>query len=99
MEDSSFDDRLKYLGKPAWNGFGAARANFLGNFKVQNYFELVEGMMEAFNAVGRNMYFKIQFHRSYLNLFPSNLDDVGDESGKSLIMIYLAWKNFVREGS
>jgi hypothetical protein len=52
--------------------------NFLGNVKAENYKELVEDVLNAYQAMGCNMSFKIRFLHSHLNFFPPNLGKVSD---------------------
>jgi hypothetical protein len=57
--------------------------NFLGNVKTENYKELVEDLLNAYQAMGCNMSFKIHFLHSHSNFFPPNLGPVSDGHGES----------------
>jgi hypothetical protein len=56
--------------------------NLLGNVKTENYQELFEDLLNAYQAMGCNMLFKIHFLHSHLNFFPPNLGAVSDGHGK-----------------
>jgi hypothetical protein len=56
--------------------------NFLGNVKIGNYQELFEDLLNAYQAMGCNMPFKIHFLHSHLNFFPPNLGAVSDGRGE-----------------
>ena len=55
---------------------------FLGNMKVPNYRELIDGMLLSYQAMACNMSLNIHFLQSHLDFFPPNLDDVSDEHGE-----------------
>jgi len=63
----------------AWLTFRAVCLNFLGNIKAENYKELVENKLNAYQTMGCNMSLKIHFLHSHWGLFPFNLGAVGDE--------------------
>jgi len=56
--------------------------NFLGNVKAENYQELVEDLLNAYQGMGCNMLSKNHFSLSHLNFFPPNLGAVSDGHGE-----------------
>ena len=62
----------------AWNSFGLVVKNFLGNFKAENYKELVENKLSNFRDIGANMSIKIHYLFSHLDCFPTNLGDYSE---------------------
>jgi hypothetical protein len=64
-----------------WLTFKAVCLNFLGNVKTEDYKELVEDVLNAYQNVGCNMSLEIQFLHSHLDFFPPNLSAVSDEHG------------------
>jgi hypothetical protein len=54
----------------------------LGNSKAENYQEIVERLLQSYEAMGCNMLLKINFLHSHLDFFPQNLDAFSDEHGE-----------------
>jgi hypothetical protein len=54
----------------------------LGNNRADNYQEIVERLLQSYEAMGRNMSLKIHFLHSHLDFFPQNLSAVSDEHGE-----------------
>jgi hypothetical protein len=54
----------------------------LGNNKADNYQEIVERLLELYEAMGCNMSLKIHFLHSHLDFFPQCLGAVSDEHGE-----------------
>ena len=55
---------------------------FLGNTKASNYRNLVDVMLQNFQALGARMSIKPHYLFSHLDYFPENLGDVREEQGK-----------------
>ena len=51
-------------------------------FLMDNYQNLVDVMLQNFQALGARMSIKLQYLFSYLDYFPENLGDVSEEQGK-----------------
>ena len=66
----------------AWQAFVLVVQNFLGNFKAENYVELVDNMLKAYKIIGCRMSLKMHFLHSHLDFFPPNLGAVSDEHGE-----------------
>ena len=56
--------------------------NFLGNHRSENYAELVEKMLRAYEFMGARLPLKMHILHLHLNFLPSNLGDVSDEHGE-----------------
>ena len=56
--------------------------SFLGNRKADNYKDIVQKLLDNFQALGINMSRKVHFLHSHLDRFPENLGDVSDEQGE-----------------
>jgi len=65
--------------KSAWLMFKVVCLNFLGNVEAENYKELVEDKLNAYQTMGCNMSLKIHFSHSHWDLFPLNLGAVSDK--------------------
>ena len=75
INDSKFVKSMTELEFSAWNSFVLVVKNFLGNFKAENYKELVKNMLSNFRDIGANMSIKIHYLFSHLDCFPTNLGD------------------------
>ena len=56
--------------------------NFLGNHWSNNYFNIVESMLNLYRDIGANMSIKIHFLHSHLERFPENCGDHSNEQGE-----------------
>ena len=56
--------------------------SFLGNHKAGNYKNVLQKLLDNFQALGINMSIKVHFLHSHLDRFSENLDDVSDEQGE-----------------
>ena len=66
----------------AWYSFVDVVKGFLGNTKVSNYQNLVEGMLKNFHSLGTRMSIKLHYLYSHLERFPENLGDLSEEQGE-----------------
>ena len=55
---------------------------FLGNTKASSYRNLVDVMLQSFQALGTRMSIKLYHLFSHLDYFSENLDDVCEEKGE-----------------
>ena len=51
---------------------------FLGNRKAHNYKDIVQKLLDTFQALGINMSINVHFFHSHLDRFPETLGDVSD---------------------
>ena len=56
--------------------------SFLGNRKADNYKDIVQKLLDNFQALGINMSIKVHFLHSHLDRFPENLGDVSVGQGE-----------------
>ena len=56
--------------------------SFLGDCKADNYEDVVQKLLDNFQALGIIMSIKVYFFHSHLDRFPENLGDVSDEQGE-----------------
>ena len=54
----------------------------VGNRKADNYKDIVQNLLDNFQALGISMSIKVHFLHSHLDRFPENLGDVSDEQGE-----------------
>ena len=84
FKDHQFETVLSKKEKAAWESFKNVSNNFLGNFKAENFEELVENLMDSYKQLGSNMSLKMHFLNSHLDFFPPNCGDVSDEHNEQL---------------
>ena len=82
LRDEQFDLLITGDEQCAWNAFRLVADNFLRNTKADNYKEIVEDLLVAYQKFGCNMSLKIHFLHSHLDFFPKNCSVVSDEHGE-----------------
>ena len=82
MRDDEFKKQLTSVELAAWEAFVLVVENFLGNHRSDNYVELVENLLAAYERLGARMSLKMHFLHSHLDFFPPNLGEVSDEHGE-----------------
>lgn len=82
LKDDNFKSQLSSAQVRAWEAFESVCHNFLGNKKADNYKEIVDELLSAYEALGCNMSLKIHFLHSHLDFFPENMGAVSDEHGE-----------------
>jgi hypothetical protein len=73
---------MNEVGKAAWQAFKNVTKSVLGNYKAENYHEIVSNLLIAYKAMGCNMSLKVHFLDSHLDFFLENLGAVSDEHGE-----------------
>ena len=81
-KDSSLKNYMNESEAAAWNSYVAVIKNFLGNYKAENYEELVQTMLANFKNLGAHMSIKVHYLHSHLNKFQYNLGDFSEEQGE-----------------
>ena len=82
MADNGFQERLNTLEFAAWEGFKLVVNNFLGNYRHNEYADMVDNMLKAYENLESRMPLKMRFLHLHLDLFPPNLGAVRDEQGE-----------------
>ena len=82
MLNEEFDSRLNPVELAAWNALKSIVANFLGNHCHEQYADMVDDMLKAYEQLGACMSLKMHFLHSHLDFFLSNLGKVSDEQGE-----------------
>ena len=80
FRDDTFDHLLSGNEKKAWKAFQLVATKFLGNYKADNYEQLVANLLKSYKALGCNMSLKIHF--PHLDFFPLSCGEVSDEHGE-----------------
>jgi len=82
IRDPLFRLELTEQEQAAWDAFVLVVHNFLGNHRADNYVELVDNLITAYQHLGCRMSLKMHFLHSHLTFFPSNMGAVSDEHGE-----------------
>ena len=82
LRDDTFDHLLHGKERKIWKAFQSVATEFFGNYKADNYKQLVANLLMSYKALGCNMSLKIHFLHSHLDFFPLNCRDVSDEHGE-----------------
>ena len=82
MQDQTFTARMTVTERAAWCSYVSVIQEFLGNTKASNYRDLVNVMLQNFQAFGARMSIKLHYLFSHLDYFPENLGDVSKEQGE-----------------
>ena len=56
--------------------------NFLANYRHNEYADMEDNMLKAYENLGSRISLKMHFLHSHLDFFPPNLGAVSDEPGK-----------------
>jgi len=82
IKDPEFENSMNEVELKAWKAFVLVVKNFLGNYKADNYAELVSNMLIAFRNLGCHMSIKMHYLFSHMDRFPENLGSMSDEQGE-----------------
>ncbi|KAJ4450201.1 hypothetical protein ANN_01608 [Periplaneta americana] len=82
MKDNHFESLLEGKEKAAWIVFKEVVLNFPSNHRSENYEELVQNLLLAYETMGCSMCLKIHFLHFHPDFFPENCDDFSDEHGE-----------------
>ena len=82
MRDQKFCDSMGEMELAVWLSFIEVAKNFLGNYRAENYKEIVNNILGNFRILGISMSIKVHFLHSHRDPFPKNLGNVSDEQGQ-----------------
>ena len=82
MQDQTFTACMTVAERAAWCSYVSMIREFLGNTKASNYRNLVDVMLQNFQALGARMSIKLHYLFNHLEYFPENLDDISEEQGE-----------------
>ena len=66
----------------SWLSFVEVVESFLGTRKANNYKDVLQNLLDNFQALGINMSIKVHYLHSHLDRFRENLGDVSNEQGE-----------------
>ena len=79
MQDQTFTARMTVTERAGWCLYVSVLREFLGNTKASSCRNLVDVMLQNFQAPGARMSIKLHYLFSHLDYFPENLGDVSEE--------------------
>ena len=79
IKDPNFQHSMNEIELASWLSFVEVFQSFLGNREADNYKDIVQRLLDNFQALGINMSIKLHFLHSHLDRFPENLGDVSNE--------------------
>ena len=79
MQDQTFTARMIAAERAAGCSYVSVIREFLGDTKASNYRNLVDVMLQNFQALGARMSIKLHYLFSHLDYFPETLGDVSEE--------------------
>ena len=82
IKDPNFQHSMNEIELTSWLSFVDVVQSFKGNRQADNYKDIVQKLLDNFQALGINMSIKVHFLHSHLDRFPENLGDVSDEQGE-----------------
>ena len=80
--DDQFTEKLNSTELDAWKSFKQVVDNFLVKYKAENFIDIVENLLQAYQRLGCRMSLKLHFLHAHLDFFPPNLGAVSDEHGE-----------------
>ena len=79
LRDQIFTARMTVAERAAWCSYVSVIREFIGNKKASHYRNLMDVMLQNFQALGARMSIKLHNLFSHLDYFPENLGDVSKE--------------------
>ena len=92
MKSNGFERILLDAEKHAWTLLKNVIENFLGKNRSHNYEQLVNDMLNAFEAIDVRMSLKIYFLHHHLSFFSRQLPTESDEQGERFHQIALQFE-------
>lgn len=82
IECDEFTKKLTRTEKAAWKSFVAVVQGFLGNYKAENYKQLVKTLIKNYAKMGCRMSLKVHILDAHLDKFKENMGDYSEEQGE-----------------
>ena len=82
MKSAVFFEKLSVVERRAWESFVSVVEGFLGNHKADNFMEIVEELIDAYQAMGCRMSLKLHVLHSHIAEFRGNMGDYSEEQGE-----------------
>ena len=82
MMSNSFSEKLSAVERRAWKSFVSVVVGFHGNHKADNFRNIVEELVDAYEKMGCRMSLKLHVLHSHIDKFKDNMGDYSEEQGK-----------------
>jgi hypothetical protein len=82
LECEAFEQSMNSIEKSAWQAFRLVVIGFLGNHRSVDHINLINNLLNTFQALGSNMSIKMHFLHSHLSFFKDNLGAFSEEHGE-----------------
>ena len=82
MKSDSFSEKLSAVERRAWKSFVSVVEGFLGNHKADNFRNIVEKLVDAYEKMGCRMSLKLHVLHSHIDEFKDNMGDYSEEQGE-----------------
>ena len=82
MKFDSFSEKLSAVERRAWKSFVSVVEGFLGNHKADNFRNIVEELVDAYEKMGCSMSLKLHVLHSHIDEFKDNMGDYSEEQGE-----------------
>jgi hypothetical protein len=77
-----FETAVSDAEREAWIALKDVISKFLGNYRDQNYRNIVNHMLDKFIELCCNISLKVHFLDSHFDYFPINLEAISEEQGE-----------------
>ena len=75
MQDQTFTARMTMAERAAWCSYVSVIREILGNTKASNHQNLVDVILQYFQALGARISVKLHYLLNHIDYFPENLGD------------------------
>ena len=82
MKSDSFSEKLSAVERRAWKSFVSVVEGFLGNHKADNFRNIVEELVDAYEKMGCRMSLKLHVLHFHIDEFKDNMGDYSEEQGE-----------------
>ena len=82
MKSDSFSEKLSAVERRAWKSFVSVVEGFLGKHKADNFRNIVEELVDAYEKMGCRMSLKLHVLHSHIDEFKDNMGDYLEEQGE-----------------
>ena len=82
IPNEDFNSRLNALELAVWNALKSVVVNFLGNHPHDQYADIVDLMLKAYEQLRTRLSLKMHFLHSHSDFFPPNLGKVSNKQGE-----------------
>ena len=82
MKLDSFSEKLSAVERTAWKSFVSVVEGFLENHKADNFKNIVEELVDAYEKMGCRISLKLHVLHSHIDEFKDNMGDYSEKQGE-----------------